>query len=192
MRWFYNLVYILTWLPVHGLYRLRVSGRENIPDGPCIVCADHSNFIDPLIVAIAFGIKHFLHSMSKQENMDMPVLGWIYKMLGAYGVRRGEQDVNAVRTTMSLLKKGEKVLIFPEGTRTREDNADAAKTGAVRFAAKLHVPVVPVFLTRNKSVFHRAYVRIGEPFVPAGKTPEELHAETIWLMEAIYALGEEK
>lgn len=192
MRWFYNFIYIITWIPVRILYFLKVSGRENIPEGPFIACADHSNFIDPLLVANGFGLKVFLHSMSKQENMEIPVLGQFYKMLGAYGVRRGEQDVAAVRTTMQLLKSGERVLIFPEGTRTREDNADAAKTGAVRFASKLHVPIVPVFLTRNKSVFHRAVVRVGEPFIPVGKTSEEIHAETIRLMEAIYALGEDK
>lgn len=189
MRFFYILTYIVLWLPAHILYPIVVTGRANIPVGACIVCANHSNYVDPLLLIYAFGLPCFLHCMSKQENMDKPVIGWIYKMCGAYGVRRDSQDITAARTTLKLLRDGRKVVIFPEGTRTRENKLDGGKTGAVRFASKTGVPIVPVFITRNKDVFRRAYVRIGEPYTVCCPSQEEQDAATRGLMAKIFELG---
>lgn len=189
MRFFYILTYIILWIPCHVLYPMIVTGRANIPAGACVICANHSNYIDPLLLIYAFGLPCFLHCMSKQENMDKPVIGWIYKMCGAFGVNRGEQDIAAARTTLKLLKDGKKVVMFPEGTRTPVNNAEAGKTGAVRFASKCGVPIVPVFITRGKTVFHLVRIRIGECFEPHCHTQEEYLTETRSLMETIFALG---
>ncbi len=189
MRFFYILAYIILWIPCHVLYPIIVTGRANIPAGACVICANHSNYIDPLLLIYAFGLPCFLHCMSKKENMEKPVIGWIYKMCGAYGVNRDEQDIVAARTTLKLLKEGKKVVIFPEGTRTSVDDANAGKPGAVRFAAKCGVPIVPVFITRGKKVFHLVRIRIGECFEPQCHTQEDYLTETHSLLEKIFALG---
>ena len=189
MRFFYILTYIILWLPCHVLYPMIVTGRANIPAGACVICANHSNYIDPLLLIYAFGLPCFLHCMSKKENMEKPVIGWLYKMCGAFGVNREEQDIAAARTTLKLLKEGKKVVIFPEGTRTPVNDAEAGKTGAVRFAAKCGVPIVPVFITRGKKVFHLVRIRIGEHFEPQCRTQEEYVTETRSLLEKIFALG---
>ena len=187
----YRLVYCLLWPICHLIYPMVVSGRENIPAGACIICANHSNYIDPLLLLYAFTLKNFLFTMSKKENMDLPVIGKIYKWCGAFPVERGSVDIKAVRTVYSLLKGGKKVVIFPEGTRTAVDNEQAGKSGAVRFAAKTQLPIVPVFITRGKRIFRRVKINIGAPYRVELRAPSEAAEETAALMRRIFALGGE-
>ena len=191
MRAGYLFFYFLFWIPSHILYPQRNRGRKNIPDGPCVICANHSSFIDPLLIIYAFGLRYYLRCMSKQENMTKPVLGLICRWSGAYGVNRGEMDIAAVRTTLRLLQGGEKVLIFPEGTRTQTDNAEAGKTGALRFSLKTDSPVLPVFVTRDKKLFHPVRVTIGEPYRLPPEAKTQMPHYTEQLMQTIFALGEE-
>lgn len=191
MRFFYVFIYFLMWLPVHIGYPMAVKGKKNIPDGPCIICANHSNYIDPFLLIFAFGPKRFLHTMSKKEALETPILGWCYKMCGAFPVDRGGVDVNAVRTVMNLLKGGSKVVIFPEGTRTDDDNPDAGKNGAIRFASKLNVPILPVYITRKKKVFGLVHIHIGKPYEVHCHGHQDMAEKTHELMENIFALGAE-
>ncbi len=80
-------------------------------------------------------------------------------------VRRGKSDVGAVKTALKALKGNEKLLIFPEGTRRRRENGDA-KTGAAMLAIRTGVPIVPVYITPERSLFPRTKVVIGEPYYP--------------------------
>lgn len=189
MRAFYLFVYFLMWIPVHIAYPMVVKGKKNIPDGPCIICANHSNYIDPFLLIYAFGPKRFLHTMSKKEALQTPVMGWVYKMCGAFPVDRGNMDVNAVRTVVRHIKSGSKVVIFPEGTRTDEDDPDAGKNGAIRFASKLNVPIVPIFITRKKKVFGLVHIHIGEPYDVHCHGHADMAEKTRELMERIFALG---
>lgn len=189
MRGFYLFIYFLMWLPVHIAYPLLVRGRKNLPAGPCILCANHSNYIDPFLIIYACGPRCFLRTMAKREALKTPVLGWAYKMCGAFPVDRGSVDVQAVRTVMGVLKSGGKVVIFPEGTRTGDDDPNAGKNGAIRFASKLHVPIVPVFITRNKNVFRLVHIHIGEPYDVLCHGHADMTEKTHELMEKIFALG---
>lgn len=189
MRAFYLFVYFLMWIPVHIAYPMVVKGKKNIPDGPCILCANHSNYIDPFLLIYAFGPRRFLHTMSKKEALQTPVMGWVYKMCGAFPVDRGNMDVNAVRTVVRHIKNGSKVVIFPEGTRTDEDDPDAGKNGAIRFASKLNVPIVPIFITRKKKVFGLVHIHIGEPYAVQCHGHADMAEKTHELMERIFALG---
>lgn len=177
---------------VFGFYPTDVSGLENIPEGPAIICANHSNFIDPVLIGEAFGPSHHIHFMAKEELRSKPVLGKFIENLGSFFVEReSSTGIDAIRTTMKCVKAGDKVMIFPEGTRTEEDGMADAKTGAVRMAAKLKVPIIPVYITRNKKFFRRVKLVVGEPIpVPAGSHEEyEVFAES--LMERIAELGRE-
>lgn len=171
------------------IYPLRYSGRENIPEGPAIVCANHSNYIDPVLIAFAFGHKNLIHFMAKKELFEIPGLGALLTKCGVFPVDRGANDIDAIRTAMRCLKSGEKILIFPEGTRIAEDNAVEAKTGAVRIAAKLKVPIIPVYVPRRKKAFGRVFVRIGRPYYVNAKSHEDFTAYSRELMDKIAALG---
>ena len=192
MRKWYTVIFAILRPLVAILYPMRVERRGEIPDGPAIVCANHSSFIDPVLVALAFGAKkHFLHFMVKVELTKIPIVGAILFKMGSFAADRAF-GIDAVRTTMKLLKSQEKVMMFPEGTRVSQDDAAAAKSGAVRLAMKMGVPLLPVFIPRKKRIFRRVKLVIGEPYTierQSSADHEELSSE---LMEKIKLLGAEE
>jgi len=173
-------------------YPYRVSGRENRPEGAAIVCANHTSLIDPIYLAIAFGSKHQLRFMAKKELSKVPLVGWILGKAGIFYVDRNHNDIDAIRTAMKALKDGSKIMMFPEGTRVAEDEAVAAKTGSVRLAVKLGVPIVPVYVPGNKKLFRRLHVVIGEPYFIERETElnsDELAAELMSKIAALKAVS---
>lgn len=191
VRQAYNAVYSTLKPFANLLYPLRYEGRENIPEGPAIVCANHSNYVDPVLIALSFGRKNMLRFMAKKELFSIPVLGPILRKIGVFPVDRGSSDIDAVRTTMKCLKGGDKVLIFPEGTRVSDDDAVAAKTGAVRIASRMGAPIIPVYVPRRKKLFSRVRVRIGRPYYLHAESHEEYARCADELMERIRSLGEQ-
>lgn len=171
------------------LYPLVYTGRENIPEGPAMVCANHSSNADPILISYAVGLKNMMHFMAKIELFRIPLLGRILTAMGSFAVDRGNNDMVAVRTAMRYLKSGEKVMIFPEGTRVRESDAVAGKAGAVRLAMRLRVPIVPVYITSNKKLFRKTYINIGKPYyIDPSKTAEDSDELASELMRKIYEL----
>jgi 1-acyl-sn-glycerol-3-phosphate acyltransferase len=165
MKGFYRFGYILLYPFFRIFYKISVKGREYIPEGAALICANHSAYSDPLILAFAFGLKHFMRFLAKIELMRIPVFGYLLKLAGVIGVNRGKSDVSAIKTALKTLKSGVKVAIFPEGTRVAESDAAAAKTGAILLASKTGVPIVPVYIPRNKKFFSTLDVVIGEPYL---------------------------
>jgi len=99
---------------------------------------------DPFYVVFAFGRRYPMRAMAKIQIMRVPFIGWILGKGGVFGVDRGHADMHAVKTALKLLKDGNKLLMFPEGTRVREGEDVAAKTGAAMFATRTGVPIVPM------------------------------------------------
>jgi 1-acyl-sn-glycerol-3-phosphate acyltransferase len=165
MKFYYRLVYILLWHFLKIRNPIHVRGRENIPQGAAVICANHRSMLDPLIIANAFGWKHCLHFMAKAELVRVPFLGSILKKVGAIFVRRGERDMSAIKSALDCLKSGRKVAIFPEGTRVKDGQSAHARTGAAMLALRTDVPVVPVYLDNPaRRPFGKLNVVIGEPF----------------------------
>ena len=191
--WF-HVLYAVIW-PFFNLFRpLRVVGRENSPDGPAVICPNHTTLGDPFYVVFAFGRKHPMRAMAKIQIMRVPFIGWILGKAGVFGVDRGKADMKAVKTALKCLKEGNKLLMFPEGTRVHEGEDVTAKTGAAMFATRTGAPLLPVYIQRKKKVFGRNVVVIGKPYHPeyAGRkpTPDELDAIVGDLMDRVHKLGE--
>ena len=191
--WFHFL-YAVIW-PFFNLFRpLRVVGRENIPDGAAVLCPNHTTLGDPFYVVFAFGRKYPMRAMAKIQIMRVPVIGWILGKAGVFGVDRGRADMKAVKTALKFLKDGNKLLMFPEGTRVHEGEDVAAKTGAAMFATRTGAPLLPIYSQRKKKLFARSVVVIGQPYHPeyAGRkpTPDELDAIAGDLMDRVRKLGE--
>ena len=191
--WFHFL-YAVIW-PFFNLFRpLRVVGRENIPDGAAVLCPNHTTLGDPFYVVFAFGRKYPMRAMAKIQIMRVPVIGWILGKAGVFGVDRGHADMKAVKTALKFLKDGNKLLMFPEGTRVHEGEDVAAKTGAAMFATRTGAPLLPIYIQRKKKLFARNVVVIGQPYHPqyAGRkpTPDELDAIAGDLMDRVRKLGE--
>ena len=169
---------------------LRIHGKENIPQEPAILCCNHSAFSDPIWVVFAAHPKRIFRIMAKKELFDIPVLGWLITKVGAFPVDRQISDINAVKTAMQILKSGDKLLIFPEGT-TKHKEGDPAKLGAARIALKTKAPILPVYISENKKFRSKVYVIFGEPFTPEPtRTREGYQALAEDIMKRIYALKE--
>ena len=115
MRNFYNLWYLLCYPFFSIIHRVKAKGRENIPEGAAVICANHTSLKDPLTLAYSLSLKHFVRFMAKDEIMKTPVIGYLLKLAGIFGVKRGQADINAIKTALSILKNGGKLGIFPEG-----------------------------------------------------------------------------
>lgn len=193
MRIYFNLIWSLVWPFFNLVHPVRHVGRERIPEGAAVVCGNHTSLSDPLFVTFAMGRRHQLRAMAKAELMRVPVLGWLLGKAGIFGVERGKADVAAIKTAIKFLKSGEKILLFPEGTRVKTGEDSAAKTGAAMLAIRTGVPILPVYIPEKKNWFRFTTVVIGEAYFPevgekrAGA--EEYRAVAEDLMERIQALG---
>lgn len=192
-KWF-RILYTIIW-PFYKVARpLRVVGRENIPEGPVVICGNHTSWDDPFCVVFAFGRKYPMRAIAKIQLMRIPVIGWALQKAGVFGVDRGNADIKAVKTALKTLKDGNRLLIFPEGTRVHEGEAVEAKTGAAMFATRTGVPMMPVYIQRKKKLFRPNVVVLGKPYMPefAGRkpTPDELDMISNDLMERVRKLGE--
>lgn len=192
-RW-YHLLYAVIW-PFFNLFRpIRVVGRENIPEGPAVICPNHTTIGDPFYVVFAFGWKYPMRAMAKIQIMRVPFIGWILSKAGVFGVDRGNADLKAVKQALKFLKDGDKLLMFPEGTRVHEGENVEAKTGAALFATRTGAPLLPVYVQVKKKLFRRNTVVIGEPYHPTFEgrrpTPAELQTIADDVMERVRRLGE--
>ena len=160
---FFKVIYCL-FMPVFRLlYRVKISGRENIPNGACVVCANHTSNLDPIFLAIALGLSQNWIFMAKAELFKIPGLNLIIKWLGAIPVNRGSTDISTLRNAIEGLGEGKKVMIFPEGTRVHgEADVSGAKTGAAMIASRAKAPMLPVYISGGKHLFGKVNVVIGE------------------------------
>lgn len=161
---FYRGCYRFARAAIGILYRLQVSGRENIPADAVIICANHSSNFDPFLVAFAFGINCHLHIIAKAELFRIPLISQILRKMGMISVNRGILDVSTIKSTFRYLQKNEKVVIFPEGTRASKDGSVSARSGAIKLAEHADVPIVPVYVPRRKPPFTRVHLVIGEAY----------------------------
>ena len=168
-------------------------GRENLPEGPCVICANHSGFADPLWVFLLMKTRMPPWTMARKSLFEKPVFGRFLAAFRAFPVDRDNADMAAVKKSLSVLKQGEKLLIFPEGTRVKKGKKSEPKSGAVLLAQRAGAPLVPVYITHGRKPFQPIRVVMGPAYTPAysSRRPDaaELERHTAELMEKIYRLG---
>jgi 1-acyl-sn-glycerol-3-phosphate acyltransferase len=142
----YALVRSLLAVLLRLWFRVRISGAEHIPpDGAAIIAPNHKSFLDAFFVALA--TSRHVRYMAKTELFRGP-LGWLFPRLGAFPVRRGESDAEAIETARLILQRGGLVVVFPEGTRVEESDAlGSPHHGAGRLALETGVPVIPAAIS---------------------------------------------
>ena len=190
---FYKFCFFVCKIFFAIFYRIKYVGRERIPDEAVLICANHSGYSDPFLVAMAFGVKRQVHILAKAEVFKIPIISQVLKKLGMIGVARGTSDVKSIKTILRYLKDNERVAMFPEGTRSRFDDEVDAKVGAIRIAERAGVPIVPVFVPRRKPLFRPLVVVIGEKYriskTTEKRTSEDYSTLVSDLMERIKALN---
>ncbi|MEG1477105.1 MAG: lysophospholipid acyltransferase family protein, partial [Oscillospiraceae bacterium] len=138
---FYCFIVTLACIAWHIIFRIKVIGKENlIKDRGFVLCPNHISAIDPVFIVIArFWGKRML-IMGKEELFNIsPIISWIFRHVGVIPVQRGKGDSGAVDTAIEKVKGGQGLLIFPEGTRTKDGNLGRLKSGAFVVAAAANV-----------------------------------------------------
>jgi 1-acyl-sn-glycerol-3-phosphate acyltransferase len=172
-------------------FRIRVAGVDHVPDtGPVILAPNHKNFLDPFFIGIV--LRRRVRYMAKSELFAGP-LKWLLPRLGAFPVRRGEADEEALRTARALLAEDEVVVLFPEGTRIAEPDAlGSPHHGAGRLALETSAPIVPAAITGTSHLWRGALPHLRRvqiaflPPVDAGEVAggedavEELIDRRVW------------
>jgi len=192
----YRLVYALIIPPLKALFRIRITGREHVPEGALLLCGNHTALLDPLFMAMATGARRPLNFLAKEELFRVPVLKTVIRKLGAFPVARGQADIGAVRQSVDLLKNGGRLMIFPDGTRVKHRGESPLQLGAAMISTRANAPVLPVFMSYPKRMFRRTAIIIGPPFMPGSKegsgSGEFYRALTARIDEAVWGLGEGK
>ena len=143
----YNVVAAASWPILHWLFRLRVQGRENVPEsGGYVLAANHLSNFDPWPLGMPLWPQRWLRFMAKAELYWWPAT-LVLKAAGAFPVHRERADVEAVQTAVRLAQEGNVVVMFPEGTRRKKGlvkkHQARARSGAARIALDAGVPLVP-------------------------------------------------
>ena len=184
-KWFYRICYFLLRFVFGIVYPMRVSGKENIPEGAAMVCCNHSSMADPFLAALLFGKDGHVHIIGKIEVFRIPIISSILKKLRMISVDRDILDGSTIKSTLNYLKNNEKVIIFPEGTRISTDDASSAKTGAVKLAERTAVPILPIYIPRKKPLFRRTPIVIGDRYTIEKQTPKRTADEYDILANAL-------
>ena len=191
----YAVIYPIIWIFMKLFHPWKAIGAENIPEGGAVICGNHTTLGDPLYVVCAMSGRRQTHVMAKAEIMKWPVIGFLLKKAGIIGVNRGKSDMGAVKECLRVLKKGEKLLMFPEGPRVKDGEDSQAHTGAAMFATRTGTPLVPVYISPQKRRFRKTAVVFGEPYHPKfeGRKPSADDYQRIAdeLLAGIKALGEQ-
>lgn len=144
----------------YSVFRLQVLGKENIPEqGTVILCANHISNLDPPLVGSPLQRK--VHYMAKEELFKIPVLGWLITQFGAFPVKRGGVSKESIRLSIQLLKEGNMLGVFPEGSR--KNAGGMGKKGAASLALKSDATVIPVAIIGEYKPFKKMKIVYGKP-----------------------------
>ena len=150
-------------------FRMGRTGREHVPsEGGVILAANHRSFLDPFVIGCC--VRRPVYFVAKRELFDNPLQGWLLNALGAFPIRRGESDAESMETALEILRRGDVVVIFPEGTRIRTGALAKPKRGVGRLALQSGAPVVPVAVQGTEHARRgwrirpvKVRIRVGRP-----------------------------
>ena len=190
-RWLYALVRGIV-SPLFRLYfRMHITGADQIPrEGSAIVAPNHKSFWDSFFIGVC--TRRHLRFMAKTELIEARY-GRVLVRLGAFPVRRGQADEDALETARVILRQGGLLALFPEGTRVRDpDNLGHPRRGAGRLALETRAPLVPCAITGTEKIFRggvpvprRVQVAFSAPIsvselAPSQEAASELIEEMVW------------
>lgn len=160
-----RILQFIFYLPLSILYPTRIKGRKKLPKGRCVITSNHrSNWDSVLFVLHTFEKKRVL---AKKELFKNKLVGGVLKGIGAFPIDRSKNDLTAIKTALNVLKSDKKLLMFPEGTRNKDEDESTlsqVKSGAIMFAIKTKSPIVPLWIDRRPRIFRRVTYKIGEAF----------------------------
>ncbi|MDD4002779.1 MAG: lysophospholipid acyltransferase family protein [Clostridia bacterium] len=160
----FKFMRMITNFIVRVFFPTKVIGKENLIDEGCIIVSNHYSGWDIPIIYKAIPYK--MNILGKKEVVNLKILGKLFKKLGAIPVDRENVKPSTIREVIAVLKKGNKIVVFPEGTRKKPkgEKIGKIKHGASLFALSTNVPVIPVIFDKRPHIFRRNTLMIGKPF----------------------------
>lgn len=161
---FYRFAAVISRPLLYGPFRLRARGQENVPaSGGCVLACNHLSNFDPWPLGMPLWPTRWLRFMAKSELYWWP-LRLLLNAAGAFKVRRGVGDHEAMETAVRLAREGEVVVMFPEGTRRKKGlvkkHQARARSGAARIALEAGVPLVPAAVAGTDKLLSLGPLRI--------------------------------
>lgn len=177
------------------VYRPKVYGKENLPtEGACIICPNHVHAMDSVIIVTTS--KRKVNFMAKEELFKNGFIRFLAKIFGIFPVKRGGKDMEAIKTSLKILKNGEMLTMFPEGTRKGLERGVQPKNGAVLIAIKAGVPIIPCGVQGSFKPFTKVKLNYGKPIYFEKDTDvqnkELINELTKKMMDEVVRLRDEK
>lgn len=155
-----------------GILRgMEKQGNEHIPaQGGALIASNHIAYFDPPLIGSASPRE--LYYMAKKELFENSLFGWLISKFNAFPISRGSFDREGIKKATEVLREGNALLVFPEGTRSKDGNLKEPKLGAAKLALDTRVPIVPAYLDYStnwlKAFFQRKKIKIkfGSPIKP--------------------------
>lgn len=157
----------LVYIGLKIAYNLKFVGRENIPKKtPMIYCPNHRSYLDPPVVAL--GARGKMAFMAKESLFRNKLFCWLISSLGAFPVSRGSGDLSVLDKSAEKIAEGKSLMIFPEGTRSKDGKVGKGHSGAAVISAKSGAAIVPVGVIYGEKLRFRSrvVVKFGKP-IPA-------------------------
>lgn len=164
----YQIAKFLVWLAFKIAFSVKFEGRENIPkDTTVIFTSNHRTNADPPLIGCAIKGRHSF--MAKEELFENKLFAWLIRGLGAFPVSRGKGDTAVLDTAVERLENGTNLMIFPEGTRSKDGKVHRGHSGAAVIAARSGKPVVPVGIVFGEKLKFRTKITVkyGAPITPS-------------------------
>jgi 1-acyl-sn-glycerol-3-phosphate acyltransferase len=149
-------------------FRMQRIGREHLPrTGPLLLASNHRSFLDPFVIGTM--ARRPVYYMAKRELFEKRWQAWVLNALGAFPVDRGAGDRGAMDTARTILERGDCVVVFPEGTRTRPGPLGEPRRGVGRLALETGAPVVPIAVIGTEDVRRGWRIRPRKVRIRAGR-----------------------
>lgn len=183
----YKVVLFLVFWFFAIIYRNKIYGRSRIPKGAAILAANHTSFYDPPLLSIS--TPYEVYFLARKTLFDVPLFGRLIYRLNARPVSGKAQDVSVFKAMVKLMKEGRKVIIFPEGKRSRDGELKPLKPGIALLISRTSAAVVPAYLhgtfniwpacNKLPKIFGKTACVFGEPLYFSADTPQEEIASAI-------------
>jgi 1-acyl-sn-glycerol-3-phosphate acyltransferase len=162
---FYRFAQLLSWLYFKFFHRLEVIGADNIPStGAFILASNHQSYFDP--PALGCKLPRNLHYFARDTLFFWP-LGFLIRNLNSIPVNRSQLDIATLKRVLKVLKSGDPLLVFPEGTRSSDGQIHSGKKGIGLLLAKSQSDVLPARISGGNDVLGKGmmFPRIGRKLV---------------------------
>lgn len=187
--WWYSLAKVILRFYMRIVFGYRVIGHDNIPEGTgFVVCSNHKSAWDVIVSAASY--DNPITFMAKKELFKNKLYSYFLKKLKAFPVSRGAGDLSAIKNSIKVLKGGQVLNIYPEGTRVRDGKKHEFKNGAAMIASSAGVPILPCAICGEYKWRGKLRFVIGKPiylneYIGRRLTDEELHEIMAHVMQEV-------